>query len=62
MFCCNEGVDGKVAGRNGGVLSDNPQIGVNGFRHPGISAALDLDSYESDQEEGEPSLMQMRRL
>ena len=26
---------------------------VNGFRHAGISAALDLDdSYESDQEEG----------
>ena len=27
---------------------------VNGFRHAGISAALDLDdSYESDHEEGE---------
>ena len=38
----------------GEYLSENPQIVVNGFRHAGISAALDLDdSYESDQEEGE---------
>ena len=38
----------------GELLSKNPQIVVNGFRHAGISAALDLDdSYESDQEEGE---------
>ena len=36
----------------GEYLSENPQIVVNGFRHAGISAALDLDdSYESDQEE-----------
>ena len=38
----------------GEYLSENPQIVVNGFRHAGISAALDLDdSNESDQEEGE---------
>ena len=38
----------------GEYLSENPQIVVNGFRHAGISAALDLDdSYESDQEDGE---------
>ena len=31
---------------------------VNGFRHAGISAALDLDdSYESDQEEGEVDVL-----